>query len=80
LGGVLYGTTAFGNSFGGGTVFKISPTGAFGVVYDFVTPSGGYAPNGKLVALNGVLYGTTYSGGTGCSSNGGCGTVYAITP
>jgi hypothetical protein len=39
-----------------------------------------------LVALNGILYGTAYAGGTergskNCSlANGGCGTVFAITP
>src|SRR5579859_127772 len=41
----------------------------------------GEEPIGPLVqGLNGNFYGTTYLGGTNCTSNGGCGTVFEITP
>jgi uncharacterized repeat protein (TIGR03803 family) len=79
LGGTLYGTTDYGGTYGG-TVFNISTSGTFGVIYDFQSGSDGHLAAAKLVALSGVLYGTTYSGGTGCSTNSGCGTVYAVTP
>ncbi|MGA8326353.1 MAG: choice-of-anchor tandem repeat GloVer-containing protein, partial [Candidatus Cybelea sp.] len=36
-------------------------------------------PYAGLINVNGTLYGTTTSGGA-CSSRGGCGTVFAITP
>jgi uncharacterized repeat protein (TIGR03803 family) len=33
-----------------------------------------------LVAVNGILYGTTWSGGTNCSNEEGCGAVFALDP
>jgi uncharacterized repeat protein (TIGR03803 family) len=38
-------------------------------------------PSGSLIAVNGLLYGTTEQGGrAGCNHNLGCGTVFSIDP
>lgn len=70
LNGTLYGTTLYGGSApvsecrsGCGTVFRITPTGKnYHVVYSFGAQPDGYFP-GNLTAINGILYGTTLSGG-----------------
>jgi len=84
--GDLYGTTLYGggsaactNGEGCGTVFKISPAGAFTTLYKFCSESNcadGAYPKGALVqAEEGNIYGTTSSGGTH-----GVGSVFKITP
>lgn len=74
--GDLYGTTAASFSGPAGTIFKITPGGAFTTVYSF--PSAGpegIDPYGALVqATNGLLYGTTAWGG---ASNDG--TVFSLS-
>jgi uncharacterized repeat protein (TIGR03803 family) len=53
---------------------------AYRVLYNFGSyPPDGEIPEAGLIKLNGVLYGTTINGGSGCYSSGGCGTVFAIT-
>ena len=53
---------------------------AYRVLYNFGSyPTDGEIPEAGLIKLNGVLYGTTINGGSGCYSSGGCGTVFAIT-
>jgi uncharacterized repeat protein (TIGR03803 family) len=82
--GVLYGTTANGGqappgspSCGCGTVFKIDPKiGTETIVYTFKGGSDGSNPQGALIELNGLLYGTTYNGGTEYEY----GTVYKLDP
>jgi len=75
--GNLYGTTYQGGGGGGsgdGTVFSITPGGAFNTVLSF-EGSGASLPYAGLVqGNNGVFYGTTENGG-----NGGNGTVFSIT-
>lgn len=85
LNGTLYGTTAGGGS-GGlyngyGTVFSISPSGKEKVLYSFKGGTDGATPQAALVALNGVLYGTTFAGGgPGCEGTyDGCGVVFSVT-
>ena len=85
LNGKLYGTTVgwegtSGTVLADGTVFSITTGGAERVLSDFTyhSSSQGWSPYGGLVALNGVLYGTTQSGGS-CQSTGGCGTIFSIT-
>lgn len=83
--GTLYSTTyeggsACGHGAGCGTVFTITTSGTEHVLYRFKASAGEYAihgafPRAGLVDVNGVLYGTTFTGGT---SNGG--TVFRITP
>jgi uncharacterized repeat protein (TIGR03803 family) len=75
LNGTLYGTTSHGGPFYGGVVFAITPSGKERVLYgsgssghyDMVAPSG-------LVAMGGVLYGSSIEGGAHAG-----GTVYAVT-
>ena len=44
-------------------------------------PNDGSAPSAGLVqASDGNFYGTTYAGGTSSNCQGGCGTVFKITP
>ena len=84
--GTFYGTTSTGGAhLGGGTVFSITAAGKFKTLYSFCAKSSctdGSTPLASLIqASDGNLYGTTYNGGTnttGC--NGGCGTIFKITP
>jgi uncharacterized repeat protein (TIGR03803 family) len=61
-----------------GTVFSLAASGEERTIYKFKGGSDGDDPN-PLVAVNGVLYGTTVAGGGGCPQEGGCGTVFAVT-
>ena len=76
--GALYGTTANGgiaNSGGFGTVFQVSLSGKESTIYRFAGGSDGEYPQGGLVDIGGVLYGTTYGGGAY-----GNGTIFSVTP
>lgn len=81
LNGTLYGTTtAGGGNCGCGTVFSIDPnTGAEDVLHDFGSGDGQY-PDASLIAVNGLLYGTTDEGGVAGCGGSGCGTVFSIDP
>jgi hypothetical protein len=67
-------------------VYFIDPSkGTETVVYLFCGQnncSDGAYPGSALLNVNGTLYGTTGTGGTGTCYDGyyGCGTVFAITP
>jgi uncharacterized repeat protein (TIGR03803 family) len=72
--GSFYGTTYYGGTNGGGTVFKISTNGALTNLYSFIGNDGAN-PSAALVQGNdGYFYGTTYGGGTK-----GNGTVFKIS-
>ncbi len=78
--GNLYGTTSGNGVNGGGTVFKITPSGTLTTVYSFTncgqSCTDGYSPVAGLVqATNGNFYGTTLSGGVFLE-----GTVFEVTP
>lgn len=77
LGRKLYGATLEGGSgcgsSGCGTIFELSKRGKKHVLHTFSGTSDGANPNG-LIAVNGVLYGTTEGGGTRNS-----GTFFSIT-
>jgi len=76
--GTLYGTTLFGGKYNQGTVYSITPTGMETVVYSFGSQfdeTDGAVPYASLIAVNGVLYGTTAQGGAY-----GYGTVFSIAP
>lgn len=64
--GVLYGTTVAGGVSTQGVVFAINPDGSnYRVIKEFSGTTNGMSPYGALVlASDGRLYGTTYSGGT----------------
>jgi uncharacterized repeat protein (TIGR03803 family) len=90
--GALYGTTARGGSSGSGTVYRLNPPTEPGapwsesILYNFAASGDGNTPTaGVTLGPNGVLYGTTQSGGiveSPCdtSSIPGCGTVFELTP
>ena len=82
--GDLYGTTQSGGAAGGGgTVFKITPSGTLRTLYSFCSQpncTDGVQPMGRLVqAANGDLYGTTAAGGIFQGTSYG-GTVFRVTP
>src|ERR1700691_2877738 len=99
-GGSLFGTTLYGGDefcgapLGCGVVYELTPPAAPGAawvettIHAFGETSGdGTQPEDTLaVGPGGVLYGTTYYGGTGvCYISGGiltsgCGTVFQLTP
>jgi len=73
--GNFYGTTSSGGTNGNGTIFKLTPNGAFSTLYLFNGTNDGAVPRAGLIqARDGSLYGTAYQGGTA-----GDGTVFRIT-
>jgi uncharacterized repeat protein (TIGR03803 family) len=75
LGGDLYGASQLGGD-GYGFLYRADPSGGLHVVYKFAGGAGdGVAPWGNLIALGGLLYGTTYVGG-----KYGYGTVFQFDP
>jgi len=87
-GNTLYGTTAWGGSGAGGTVFAVNTDGTgFTNLYDFNAPfpsiyTNGVFPNGGLILSGNTLYGTTVQGGTpgqiGQAMVSGGGTVFCV--
>ncbi len=83
--GNVYGSAPEGGSHGGGAVFRSSyRNGArtFTPLYDFQRGQDGSDPEaGVTLGPDGALYGTTlFGGGSGCTENMGCGTVFKLTP
>jgi uncharacterized repeat protein (TIGR03803 family) len=78
--GNLYGTTASGGAYNGGTVFELSPTAdgwEYKVLYSFAGGADGYQPlGGVVVDQAGNLYGTTQQGG----APNNYGTVFELSP
>jgi uncharacterized repeat protein (TIGR03803 family) len=85
VGSEFFGTTEYGGTtdyacyVGCGTVFEVSAAGKERVVYRFTGGNDGAAPAGGLIDVNGVLFGTTTSGGTGAACSGGCGTIFELS-
>jgi uncharacterized repeat protein (TIGR03803 family) len=77
--GIFYGTTAHGGANGYGTVFRITPSGNFAVIYSFCAQAncvdGSIPYSGVVQAADGNFFGTTVSGGAA-----GLGTVFRLTP
>jgi uncharacterized repeat protein (TIGR03803 family) len=71
--GNLYGVTIAGGQFSNGTVFKMTTSGTYTVLYSLDSATTGGTPAGLMQHTNGLLYGTAQAGGT--SSNG---TVYSF--
>jgi len=61
----------------GGTIYRITPAGAFTILHVFTNGVDGKNPRGGLISgANGVLYGTTFYGG---GTNNNSGTIFQIT-
>jgi|SRR5579871_39665 len=85
MNGMLYSTTFIGGAYDGGTAFVLDPnTGAETVLHSFgdSDTNDGSNPYVGLIALKGILYGTTvYGGAIGSKFCGiGCGTAFSIDP
>ena len=87
--GDLFGTASHGGSTnycqGCGSIFKTTPGGSVATIYSFCSLKGcpdGRAPAGGLLLANdGNFYGTTLHGGmNGTCPDGGCGTLFKVTP
>jgi len=65
--GNLYGTAYVGGAYYNGTIYEITPDGAFTTLYNFCTssgcPDGGGPLGGVLQSTSGLFYGTTNWGG-----------------
>jgi uncharacterized repeat protein (TIGR03803 family) len=83
LNGTLYGTTEFGGRYGNGTIFQITPAAKERVLYAFKGGNDGATPVlAGMVAIDGVLYGSTSAGGNPkCSAQNsvGCGVIFAVS-
>ena len=82
--GYLYGSTSQGgtngvSSGGDGTLFKMTTNGVLVWSVSFNGLNGKDPLAALLQEPNGVLYGTTFSGGTNNLANGGSGTVFSVT-
>jgi uncharacterized repeat protein (TIGR03803 family) len=60
--GNLFGTTGSGGAKNDGTVFRITPAGAFSVVHSFAGGTDGAQPTGNLVRGSSGIYGGTATG------------------
>ena len=84
-GGVLYGTANTGGEYGAGVVYSLTPPASAGgvwtqtVLHEFDnlpgSTDGGSPTTGLVTDSRGVLYGTTFGGGST-----GNGTVFSLTP
>jgi uncharacterized repeat protein (TIGR03803 family) len=84
--GNFYGSASSG-AIGGGTVFKITPSGTLTTLYTFCSQpncADGASPTSLIQATDGNLYGATTNGGNIAPCSGafppGCGTLFKITP
>ncbi len=63
--GNLYGTTIAGGGVTQGTLFQISTSGAYQLLFEFGYKAGQYPYGGPMQHTNGLIYGTVYQGGIG---------------
>ncbi len=76
--GAFYGTASTGGAGHSGVIFKIATDGNFSAPYAFTGGADGAIPNGGVIMdRQGVLYGTTYFGGSGPCN---CGVVFKLAP
>ncbi len=79
--GNFYGANGSGGTQNRGTIFRITSSGAFSVLYNFDVTTGDIPYTTIFQHTNGTLYGTTFGGGTGsvntCGGNG-CGVLYSL--
>lgn len=81
--GELYSTIQTNGTYNSGSVYKMTTSGGYSLVYSFCAEGGhclvtGTDPwGGVTLGTDGNLYGTTLSGG---ACNGGVGTIFKVTP
>jgi uncharacterized repeat protein (TIGR03803 family) len=75
--GNFYGATHSGGPIDAGLIFRISPLGAYTVLYTFDGTNGKFPMATLTQHTNGILYGDTKEGGTISSCGGNCGTFYS---
>jgi uncharacterized repeat protein (TIGR03803 family) len=84
MAGNLYGTTVVGGTYDLGTVYQLTPGSHGGwkgkVLHSFAGGNGAEPYGGLIFDATGNLYGTTFYGGMFCGVDGGCGTVFRLTP
>jgi uncharacterized repeat protein (TIGR03803 family) len=73
--GNFYGTTYYGGPSGFGTVFQVSPAGAFTTLHTFLETDGANPIAGLVQGSDGNFYGTTIMGGLTSS-----GALFSISP
>jgi uncharacterized repeat protein (TIGR03803 family) len=80
--GNFYGLGGYG-AYNEGQIFELTPAGALTTFYSFCAQTScpdGAGPTSVVQATDRNFYGITALGGTNCVSEGGCGTVFKITP
>jgi uncharacterized repeat protein (TIGR03803 family) len=84
--GNLYGVAGAGGTGAGGVFFRITPSGAYTVLYNFCSLTNctdGSLPFALVYADDRNFYGSALAGGntnTAICGSGGCGTLFKITP
>ncbi len=73
--GNLHGVDQTGGEFGDGSIFKLTASGVFTVLYNFTGAGDGAFPNGVIADAQGNLYGTANMGGAFNQ-----GSVFELTP
>jgi uncharacterized repeat protein (TIGR03803 family) len=80
--GALYGTTFSGGAceLGCGTVFKLDLNGTKTILHEFTPGGDGTLPQSNVLDVDGILYGTTETGGknTCFRVKNGCGTIFRV--
>ncbi len=72
--GFLYGAASSGGTNEAGTLFKLSTSGQFTLLYTFTNGLDGSSPDGLTLGEDGALYGTSSYGGTN-----GYGTIFKMS-
>ena len=73
--GNLFGVDQTGGTFGSGSIFRLTQSGVFTILYNFTGKGDGAFPNGVISDSQGNFYGTTNMGGAF-----GQGTVFKFVP
>lgn len=80
--GNFYGANPWVGAHGFGTLYRLTPSGDFSVLYNFDYTTGSAPQTTPLQNTDGVIYGETLEGGTGtqCTygNTEGCGVVYKL--